>query len=545
MSGAPLERDSPESAPGRARTLSRLVLGLTLAVGLVVVVRTHADYGPTWDEGVQARYGQLALAYFASGGQDRSCNEYLDLRFYGPLVEMVPALFAPEQGPEKYAVRHLFLGLLSLASLPAVWLFGRTLGGPTVAAFSLLAVATMPRFYAHGFNNSKDASFALAVMWSMAALAAMFRSPRVRWPRVAWCGVAVGLGLCARPGGFPLFGLFVGCGAAAWFLTRDRDAGERPGAVAIGLLPRLVAVFVVAWAIMVSPWPWAHESPLWNPIEAIRVAAEFPTTVPVLFDGEIVSSATLPWDYLTRYIWIATPEPVLALASIGLVLGVRDQLANWRTRRARTMLITQVWFFAPLALFVLLRPNIHGGIRHFLFVLPALGVLAAYGAEGVLRLARGPRPRAVAALLLALALAWPVGALVRLHPYQVAYYNALSGGVGAASGRDWTDYYLSSYAEAVRWVNARAAEAPGRSVDVLVAAGPSVMMWVEELAGPNVSVAAVTSLSERPERLEADYFITSTRFGTGLFPDSPVVHSIGRGGAVFTVLKGREGAPSE
>ena len=534
-----------ESASRGERRLSLLVLALALVTGLVVVATTYRDYGATWDEGVQARYGQLALRYFESGGEDRACNEFLDLRYYGPLVEMIPALVERGEGRRTFEVRHLFLGLLSVLSLPALWLYARSMRGPLLAAFGLMAIATMPRFFGHWFNNSKDTSFALAVMWFMASLAALFSGPRLPWPRVVLCGIATGLGLCARPGGLPLFVLFAGAGALAWLLTREPgQGGETVWRAVRQLLVKGVAVFAIAWAVMVAPWPWAHERPLANPFEAIRLAAAFPTTVNVLFDGRMILSDRLPWNYLTHYLLIATPLGVLALGALGLAAGVRDQLRNWRTRRSRLMALTQVWFFVPLALYVLMRPNIHGGIRHFLFILPALALFAANGAVTLVELARRPRSRWLAFAALSVVLLLPLRDLVRLHPYQVTYYNELAGGVGGASEREWTDYYLSSYAEAITWVNEQAAGEPERTFEVLISAGQNVLLWAEQYAAANVQL---DSLRGKPPRtVPGDFYIGTTRYAAHEhFPDSPVVHSIGRDGALFTVVKGHGPAAPE
>ena len=83
-----------ETTPGPgAWDLTRLVPWLIVGFGLVVVLVTPGDSGATFDEGLQARYGELCLQYFESGGQDKACNSYFNLRFYGPLVEMISAFW--------------------------------------------------------------------------------------------------------------------------------------------------------------------------------------------------------------------------------------------------------------------------------------------------------------------------------------------------------------------------------------------------------------------------------------------------------------------
>lgn len=531
----------PTEQPSRQeQLLIQVVLWASLAVGLVVALLTYADYGPTYDAYIQANYGELALRYFQTGGEDRSCNEWLDLRFYGPLVEIIPAWIYEGGEHNKYHVRHLFLGLLALTTLPAVWLLGRKFADLRIAAFAVPAVATLPRFYGHWFNNSKDTSFAVLVLWFMFALIHMFSEARIRWHRCILCGVAMGLALCSRAGGFPLFVMFMGIATLSWLVARRDPADGSIGSAAVGALPKLLVVVVVAWPIMVAPWPWAHESVFGHPIEAMRVAAKFATTIPVLFEGEVFMSDQLPAHYMAKYVGIGTPLTVLTLALAGVIFGLRDVLTGYRTRQAYMVVMTLAWLFAPLLLFAVMRPNVYGGMRHFLFVLPALGILAAIGAAGVLRVVAGQRNRRIAWSALLGVVLLPVVDLVRMHPYEVAYYNSVVGGTAGAADRYWTEYTLSSYHEAFLWFNEKAAESPGETLIVVVGAPPPVLLWAEEYIAPNVELVGFYDLKQHRALGPASYFIGTTRNNVHEhYPDLPVVHTIGRAGATFAVIKGR------
>jgi hypothetical protein len=522
--------------------MSRLFPWLVLALGVVVVVATHRDFGPTPDEGVQATYGELALRYFASGGADTACNEYLDLRFYGPLVEMLSALFYDPAVGGKYEVRHLVLGLLSLLVIPGVWLYARISGLPGLPFFAVLAVVALPRFFGHWFNNSKDMPFALAVTWFMIALAWVVRDPGWRWRQVLVCAATMGLALCVRPGGFPILLLFLLAAVAIGEVGARRVDPYRSRAVArrsiVGIAARVALVPLLAWVVMVLPWPWAHQAPIANPIEAMRVATEFPTTMPVLFEGITWNSDELPWYYLPKYVIITTPLPILLLALAGLLFGLRLIVRERSSVPACSIALTLVWLLVPLALFAIFTPNVYGGMRHFLFVWPAIAILAGHGAAAVWR-AASPENRLTTAVALSVMTLLPVRETVRLHPYQIAYYNALVGGVGGASDKYWTDYPMSSYKEAIEWVNEQNTPASAEPLRVVLAAGEPVMLWARDYAAANVELIPLSNLPPELRREGvADYFIGTTRLGTdGSFPKAPIVHTIGRGGAVFTVIR--------
>lgn len=139
----------------------------------------------------------------------------------------------------------------------------------------------------------------------------------------------------------------------------------------------------------------------------------------------------------------------------------------------------------------------------------------------------------------------PAKDLVALHPYQTTYFNGLVGGVAGADGRYDTEYWLTSYREAIDWVNTQAARRPGATTTVVVAGDDYIVPWVGYYAGSNVRAVVVSA--PPPERLlpaGIDYYIATKRWGFDHgYAAAPVVHTIGRAGAVFTVIKGRGEAP--
>jgi hypothetical protein len=427
--------------------------------------------------------------------------------------------------------------------------------GRGVALLALIALATMPRFHGDWFGNSKDIPFACLFAWSMLALAALLRAPRLTKRRVIACGGAFGLTLAVRPGGFPLLvALFVAAAAVSLVTSRSTRRGGEDGIDDLGddslqgmrergvaLLAAGATAFILAWIIMVLPWPWAHEAPLAHPIEAMRAAASFAVSHPVLFDGSVLSSDALPRHYLPWYLLITTPPLLLVLALTGIVTGLTR--ARRDLRASFPFLLALLWLVIPVGIAMLVRPNIYNGIRHFLFVLPALALLAAQGAAWLIeRGAAGGRGLRVAAVMAAsAAILLPVRDLVSLHPYQTTYFNGLVGGVAGADGRYDTDYWLTSYREAMEWVNAQAAARPGEAIHVIVAGDGYINPWIQEYAGPGVVARIVRELPSSPLLPEGvDYYIASRQrgFEHGA-SEAPIVHRVGRGGATFTVIKGR------
>src|SRR5262249_40174413 len=152
------------------------------------------------------------------------------------------------------------------------------------------------------------------------------------------------------------------------------------------------------------------------------------------------------------------------------------------------------------------------GIRHFLFVLPPVAVLAGVGAAYLRARVRSFGVPAAVTLLMLAAIAWPIPDLVALHPYQTTYFNGLVGGVAGASGRYDTEYWASSYKEAAAWINARAREAGDRPLNVLVAGNEFALPCFGHYSLPNVQVRMVEQPGI-PGRLPVgiDYYVALTR----------------------------------
>lgn len=520
------------------------LLPAAACVGLVALASTLGllsvdDYGVTWDEGVQARYGELVVAYFDSGFEDHRVDEFLNLRYYGPLFEAAAALAYRGAPARRYHVRHLAIAATGLVALLATMLCARTLRARWLPALAGLALLTQPRFYGHLFNNSKDVPFAASFAVAMALLTTLLARPERRWLRVIAAGLALGVCGATRPGGLPLLAFFLlaALAGAAWLGAPagrlrwpDLRRAVLQGATALGL----------AWLLLVAVWPSAHAHPLTHPFESIARAAAFSDVYPVLFEGRSFASSELPRCYLPLFLSISTPPLVLVLAALGLASGIRMAWSDARRPRVLVHALIALWVLVPLGSYVLLRPNVYDGMRHFLFVLPGLALLAALGARLLVQAARRGVARALVAAALVAGLCWPIRAMVELHPYQSSYFNVFVGGVRGAAGRYETDYWASSYKEGMEWIREQASRRRDRPLRVLVAATGHSQDAAAAYAGPGMQLA-FTFRGDLPGRLpdSYDYYLATTRWHKDQnFPEAPIVHSVGRSGAVFAVIRG-------
>lgn len=504
---------------------------LLLVVGLVGVACLFLDFGITWDETIQGTYGELVLGYFAAGLSGQEATELADLRYYGPLFETTVALIYQVTGWPAAEVRHFFIGLTALLGVLGLVRFAGLFRHAWLPVFAGLALLTLPRFFGHAFNNSKDIPYACFFVWALVAIGRLVKRRSLPWRDVLFAGGALGLCMAVRAGGMLLFGYLAAGVVLVLWSGKPRD-DWRPGVA----VPRLLALVGAAWLVMVAVWPWAHENPVLHPVRAFLQAADFSEAYPQLFEGRMVQSDQLPWYYLPKYLLMTTPPWTLLLFFTGWVVSVRRQLAAPRSTESRLWFLVQLWFLFPVLYVVVMQPNIYNGLRHFLFILPAMALFAGLGATWLLDVAPRQWAARVSPALLILVLVVPVWHLVQLHPYQMTYFNFLAGGSVTASQNYDMDYWASSYREAALWVNEHPRPGADGKTVVLLTANSYSRPCFEYFLGPEFELHTLWDEGDPvPDRV--DYFVAMTRLNTHhTFAQIPLVHRIGRGGASFTEI---------
>lgn len=407
-----------------------------------------------WDDGLQANYGRLVLNYFLSGGADKGYEEFINLKYYGATFEVLSAVVHRLLGDDLYAFRAFLIGAVSMLGGAWTILLGKRLGLGRWAWLAGLLLLLHPQFWGQAFVNSKDIPMLTATVgWWLAYL--RWADSGFRW-NGKWLVACLALGLLlsirvmalvAVPG--PLLVGFLG-----WW--RERPAKERsaPGTL-LRAYPWLshLAIFPVAWVVMIACWPFALENPLTGPFQAVHHFLTFPFKMMVEVAGEVYSSHELPRYTILLEHFLAQPLVWVFLLLVGL--GRTCRMAWAREDSALRLLASVALWVAPLQILFLLHPGVtYHGVRHTLFLWPAYALLAAAGARAVIVwIRRGPATtrRWIPAMLLALILVH-VLRLIAWHPYAYVYRNPVTqlfpGGYTGFSG----DYHGLSVKAALREV---------------------------------------------------------------------------------------------
>ncbi|MBB3773201.1 hypothetical protein FHS55_003832 [Angulomicrobium tetraedrale] len=512
---APLAARAVERA-WRSVTLTRAVSLAVFAAVAAFILLTFRDYGISNDELVQHTYGELLIAWYASGFTDDRAFHYINLFLYGGLFDMIAAGLQNHIPIPVYEWRHLLSAGFGFMGLIGVWRLGKLLGGEKAGIVALLLLAFTGMYGGAMFTHTKDVPFAAAMVWSLYFITVLVaRLPDLpSWRVIVGLGAAVGCALGLRVGGvFAVFYLLVTVGAGALVF--------RSVWLPFRLLPRLIVSGLVALAIMAVTWPWSMLPPS-NLFKAMGAFNNFSFDLSTLFNGQLVPIDKIPSTYMTEYLLIKLPELTLfgiLMALVAAAFSLMRLLRQGAVVEATALHPRRLVAFLPLLLaigtpivFTLLDgPPLYNGIRHFLFVIPPVTVLAALGLTAGWRLL-WPRSRALglgfAAVVTAL-FALNAVSLIRLHPYEYVAYNQLVGGTPGAWGRFEGDYWSSSLREAAldlrKGLDHEEAIAAVHTPHRYKVAVCAEDLQVSSYLGPNVDMV--------DDWDEADFLLTATNIG--------------------------------
>lgn len=426
----------------------RLTAIVAAIILLVVMVAVSPDFGFTWDERFQQRYGEQIWDYY-HGRIPRSDfdttfgNQYL----YGGLVEILSvAAQHALPGMDVYVVRHMVVAVFGWLAVVFCGLTAARAFGARAGWFAAGLLALSPRFFGDAMNNPKDAPFAALTMAALYFILHLdWRPPHFSWAQLAKITVVIALAVNVRPLGLMLLGYFGAALLLAASLELFRAQDRRRWFDCAGAIGRLLAVSLVAIPAGTITWPWAQAAPLVRPIEAFLISTrlDWASGFEVLYGGELIGAGHLPWHYVPYWLVMALPPVVLA----GGVLSV----LAWRGGfRARTHWIAlSVFALTPVAGAIWRHATIYDGIRHVLFIVPPLTALAGGGWSAALL--RRSRWSVAAIAVLIIGAAEPLIFQIQNHPNQIVYFSPITGGPKAAFARYEMDYWGNSMLQAVDW----------------------------------------------------------------------------------------------
>jgi hypothetical protein len=493
------------------------------------------DYGITYDEYVHSTNGENALIWYSSGFTDQRFRTFSNLRYYGVLVDLPAVIVHRATGVDLYYVRHLFTSGFAILAVAGVAHLARRLNGPAAGFFAAWALILTPRFFGHGFNNTKDIPMAACTVWAVAwAITLAEGLPRPPRRAIVGFGVWLGLALAMRVTALTI-GAIAGVACLMWWLT------SAPRPALLGAVKRITTVLAAATAVAavvaVPFWPYVQVSPIFGGARILRDQWQAGLgSIAVLFDGHTISHRQVPATYVWRWLVRITPEFYAAglLIACGVAASrrpwTRTSLIGWTTVATAILL--------PLGLATLTRPAVYDGLRHFLFATVFIAVPVGAGFAWCVRRSGPPLMRSAGVALLVGSSALTVADMVRLHPYQSTWFNrSIAGGLAAAAGRWDTDYWGNALRESTRWLVDHVEPGSTRPRVASSASPPQVEHYLPadrfEYVG---SVHETPALARDRYSNPPDYYVSFMRWGSDRIYPGQVLYRVERDGVPLAAV---------
>ena len=525
-----------------------IVLGTALVTGLIIA----GDFSFTIDEFNADEYGPKALAWYTSGFTDRSQFETVEewLWGYGPWFQILTAFVQSFKLADPIAVRHAMTFLVGLIGVAAILPIARLTFGAWAGVIAIILSLATGYFYGHLFFTPIDVPFMAAMNVATLAIIVMAAQQVPSWSTTVAVGLATGLAIATRTGGIITHAYLVGAMLlSALEVTLSCQQAKRTMLLAIAL--RTMAVIAAAWITAILLWPWLQ---IGNPFTQFAAAYRHFWTLENVFSfpswGQSVTTNALPWHYVPGQLLARLPEGFLLLLMIAFGFGIvamatfgRNSFAGWYEHgvtglkdplltlaRAREELVIVAAALVPPATVIVSGSTLYDGVRHLLFIIPMLALLAGGALVRTIYFLRVSSMVASLAILLAIAhVGLTVKNLAVLHPLEYIATNALVGGTQGAYGRFELDYWGAAATEAIRRLEQRLDQEGSRSY---ASYSPRVLVcipWREA----RTSILFRRNWVVETDLPKADFIIGTERWNCGQGKDVVLIDRVERFGRTF------------
>ncbi len=398
-----------------ARAQSWVIAALGI-VSFVSVFGTLGDPGLTWDESlfIPSSLNYIEWFFTLRGGLRDTFSADVITYYWRGTSGNPP--FAKVASGISMITLHRFADLLIAARLPTAVFFSLLimLTCRLVAAyynlwaglFSGIFLLTMPRVFGHAHLASLDV--AMSLTWVTVVYTFIRGLSDKRWAVLT--GLAYGVALSTKLNAF-----FLPLPLILWACIYHRGKYSK----------NLIAMLTISPLVFFISWPWLWPEPL-SRFSHYLILKIMRPTIPIYYLGNTYREATAPWHYPFLMTLITTPVAPLVFAAVGAAVTIRDK---FKDRIAALFIMNALTSIIVCALPSAQR---YDGVRLYLPAFPFIASMAGIGLFWVTRrlTRRLHASRVLPAALFLLCL--PVISIVRIHPYELSYYNMLVGGLKGA-----------------------------------------------------------------------------------------------------------------
>jgi hypothetical protein len=396
----------------------------------------YGDFGVSIDEPRQHNYGILVIDYFISLGENKSYLTYFDLKYYGPIVEIILSIFTKIFSSfNPYEIRHLGLSFFSLlGSIYFYKILKYWLRDEKVSFLGSIIFYLIPTLFNSSFNQSKDYPFSIIYLISIYYIIRYSRViNKLNYYHVSFLTIMLAFGYLIRVSA-GLFSLIL-----LWTIVLIE---KKKLFFSINIFKRILFISSLSLFILVLFFPYLHKAPLRKFMEVLTIFSKFYHDIPYLFMGNLVYPKDTPRSFVLVNLFIYLPEIIyLGLIPLFLIITKFKQIP----RRIKSFLLyVFLSLFIPLSVQIIMKPYLYNGIRQFMFLIPPFLLITIFG----LYLGIKYWSNYFFTGLLVGMIVYSAAINYLYHPYQNIYQNILSNHLLKKSNL-FSHYYDYSHIKAL------------------------------------------------------------------------------------------------
>lgn len=199
----------------------------------------------------------------------------------------------------------------------------------------------------------------------------------------------------------------------------------------------LISLIFFYFLFLYCFWPYLWGSPFENFFKAFKIFSNYSWGSYVYYFGEYIKASNVPWHYIPVWIFITTPIMYLIVFFLGLIktliifsisflnISENNKKRLWQNVNEKKDLFLLLYLILPIFIVIFLNSTLYGGWRHLYFIYPGIIYFIAVGVDFILKSKIKKNYKSLFIFFLLAGLIYNLVNLIKLHPYQNIYFNAM------------------------------------------------------------------------------------------------------------------------
>ena len=388
------------------------------------------DYGIHVDDFIQAKYGELISLKLVNPNNNNYLN-LSNLRFYGPIYEVFLHLIISFFGLTRETIdffytRKFITYIIFLIGCLFYYLLLRRHFNFFVTSIATLLLFSIPSYFGYAQVTTKEIPLISFTIISFYFLDRYLKETTRRNIFLHFLFLSVAIAI--RPSALtylPITFLFILTDEIKNYKRFWKYIKQRGRPLLLNLILAVVTIFTV---VLIFD-PHLREDPFNRYIERLEFMSSFDNEGSIMIDGQVMKVSESKTADMFVIGLKKVPEIFMLFSLTGFITGIvflfKTPLKKTFTKN-RLFIIGFLWLFIPL-LSVFIKETKFYNFRHLLIFLPPLGIFLAYGINLIVK--RKDYFGKVFVGIIILGSIYQTYTIFKLFPYEIAYFNEISGGL--------------------------------------------------------------------------------------------------------------------